>query len=311
VTDVFLAASFLDVFGSEAFWESAIRLGGPLMLATLGCLICSRAGVLFVGVEGAMLIGAFFAVAGAIWTGSAAVGVLLAMAAGVVVALLFGVFSINLRMGDVVGGLVVWIAGTGVASFLQQEWFPTGTYLGDIRLEAAWGSTGSGVADIFFHQHLLIYLAIVSAFAIAVFLKTKPGIILRSSGESIRAAQSFGVPLRTVRFAALAVGGALTGLAGATLSLAVAGGFTDSIVGGRGFVALACVMVGMWKPIPALIAAAVFGLADAYSLQADVGPLDGWIGILPYVLVLVVIAVLRAKGQGPAEEGRGLPEQAA
>jgi simple sugar transport system permease protein len=281
-----------------------MQSAGPLCLAALGALVCSRAGVLFVGIEGTMLVGVFFSIAGAIWTGSLVVGVLAGALAGVVTALVFGLLSIQLRMGDVIGGLVIQVGAIGVTAFLQQELFPNGQTIGDMRLAALWPSFGGAVGDVVLHQNPLLYLALLVAIALTFFLRTKWGLRVRASGESLTAATSFGVPLLRVRFAAMAVGGLLTG---AVLGLAVVGTFGTNTVNGRGFIALACVMLGAWRPIPVVVAAFLFAGADAYGFQTDNAVVGDWVKLLPYVLTLIAIGAFWGRRRGPAEEGRGLP----
>jgi simple sugar transport system permease protein len=290
------------------FWDSTVRVTGPIALAAIACVICSRAGVLFIGIEGVMLISCFFSIAGAVWTGSIALGIVIAMVAGVLSSLLFGALSMLLRMGDVVGGLVVHVGAIGLTAFLVEEWFPNGATIGAQSLTAIWGSTGNGGLDVVFHQQPLVYVAVLSAIGVTLFLRTRWGLVVRSSGESMRVAQSFGVELIRLRFLVLAAAGVFAGLAGATIGLAIVGTFDVNVVSGRGFIGLACVMLGAWMPLGALLAATLFGLA--YAIQFRVEALGQWIQLFPYVVTLIAIALLWGRTQGPAEEGRGLPEEA-
>jgi ABC-type uncharacterized transport system permease subunit len=300
-----LATSF---FVTSDFWASTIRVTGPIALAAVACVLCSRAGVLFIGIEGVMLISAFFSIAGAIWTGSIGFGVLIAIVAGVLSALLFGFLSMTLRMGDVVGGLVVHVGALGLTPFLVEQWFPNGATIGAKSLGALWGSTGSKGLDVVFHQQPLIYVAVLVAIALSLFLRTRYGLVVRSSGESVRVAQSFGVRLVPLRFLVLAAAGVLTGLAGATIGLAIVGTFDTNVASGRGFIGLACVMLGAWQPLGVLVASGLFGLA--YAMQFRISAIGQWMQLFPYVVTLVAIALVWGRVQGPAEEGRGLPEEA-
>lgn len=300
----------LDPFTTNSYWYAAIQQAGPLAFATLGALLCSRAGILFIGVEGTMLTGAFFSIAGTIWTGSILMGVAFGGVAGIACALLSGFLAMNLRMGDVIAGLVVQIGALGVTAFLQQQLFPSGQTIGELRLNPLWGSLGGGVADVVLHQNPLVYFAIAAAMGIQVFLTSRQGLRVRASGESVAAAQSFGIPLMRLRFAVLAVAGLLTGLGGAVIGLAVVGTFSVNITNGRGFIALACVMLGAWRPVAAVVAALVFAGADAYASQVTGTAIEGWVRVLPYVLTLIAIGAFWGRSAGPAEEGRGLPERA-
>jgi ABC-type uncharacterized transport system permease subunit len=298
----------LDLFLSAAFWDAMIRVATPIALAALACTFASRAGLLFIAVEGTMLLSALFAIAGTVWTGSIWLGLCIAVAAGIVMALAFGVLSMVLRMGDVVGGLTVHVGALGLAVFLSAEWFPQGATIGSASLHPLWPSFGGSVGAVLLHQQPLVYLAIVATAVMAVFLRTRFGLRVRSSGESIRVALTLGLDLVRLRFAVLVVSGVLSGLAGATLGLG-AGTFDSSVVSGQGFIGLACVTLGGWRPVGVLVAAAVFGAA--YAVQFRVSAIGGWIQLFPYVLTLVTMAVAWGHVQGPPEEGRGLPDSRA
>lgn len=300
----FVLANF---FLSADYWDSVIRVSGPIALAALGANLASRAGMLYVGVEGILLVSAFFSISGTIWAGSVWLGVLVGAGAGVAMSLLLGVLTMTLRMGDVVGGLVVHIGSLGLTAFLLEQWFSTGATIGASKLDAPWGSFGGKAGEVLFHQQPLVYVALATVLLFELFLRTKWGLIVRSSGESVRAARSFGVNLLRLRFAVLGVSGFLTGLGGAVIGLAIVGTFDTNIVSGRGFIALACVMLGAWRPLGVVAAAALFGAAYALQFRVDVGE---WIQVLPYVLTLVAIALLWGRAQGPAEEGRGVREEA-
>jgi simple sugar transport system permease protein len=296
----------LHPFTTSSFWFASIQGAGPIAFAALGALLCSRAGILFVGVEGTLLTATFFSIAGAIWTGSLWVGVLFGAGAGILMALIFGVLSMSLRMGDVIAGLVVQIGALGLTAFLQQELFPNGQTIGEKHLDAIWPTFGGGVGEVLFHQNPLVYIAIGSAVAIAFFLRTKWGLRVRASGESLSTARSYGFPILRIRFAVLAVAGLLTGLGGAVLGLAVVGTFSNNTVNGRGFIALACVMLGAWRPVATLFAAAIFAGVYAYGFQVENATLGDWLQLLPYVITLVAIGALWGRRSGPAEEGKGL-----
>jgi simple sugar transport system permease protein len=295
------------VFVSADFWDSMIRVTGPIAFAALACVLAARAGILFIGVEGVMLISAFFAIATAAWTGSIWAGVGTAVVSGMLGALLFGFLSIVLRMGDVVGGLVIYVGSLGLTAFLAAELFPFGATIGSQALEPLWSPVG-GWAGVFLDQQPLVYVAILAAIAITLFLRTRFGLMVRASGESLRVARGFGIKLVRLRFLVLAVSGALTGLGGATIGLAIVGTFDTNVVGGRGFIGLVCVVLGAWRPLPVLLASAAFGTAYVIPFRVDV--FGDWIQLLPYVAALVAVGLFWRHTQGPPEEGRGLPEEA-
>jgi general nucleoside transport system permease protein len=299
-----------DPFLTSSFWASAILGAGPIVFATLGSLLCSRAGILFVGVEGTLLAAAFFSIAGAIWTDSLVLGTLFGAVAGMLTGLLFGGFAMTLRMGDIVAGLVIQIGMLGLTAFLQEELFPNGQTVGNMTMKAIWPSFGGEVGRVLFHQPPLVYIALIAAVAIAWFLKTSWGLRVRTSGESLKVARTLGLPLVRMRFAVLAASGVLTGLGGAMLGLAVVGTFTNGIVSGRGFIALACVMLAAWRPLASVVAAVGFAAAYAYGFSVDSKALGDWVQLLPYVLTVVVVGLVWGRRAGPAEEGKGLGAEA-
>lgn len=291
------------------YWDSVIRVSGPIALAAIAAVICSRAGILYVGVEGVLLTATFFGLAGAQWTGSIWTGVLFAVAAGFVASLVLGLLSMTLRMGDVIGGLVLDIGALGLMAFLRDQLFTLGPSPSG-QLTPAWPSLGNGAADVVFHQEPLIYVGLALAIGLEFFLRTRLGLRLRLSGESIRAAQSFGVNLVQLRFAVLGFAGIVTGLGGAVLGLAIVGSFEPAIVSGKGFIALACVILGAWRPLRVFLAALFFGATYALQFQVDIRSLSGWLQVIPFVATLIAVAVSWGRTQGPAEEGRGLPVEA-
>jgi general nucleoside transport system permease protein len=303
VADLF--ATFLL---TSNYWDSVVRVSGPVLLAALGAVLCSRAGILYVGVEGVLLISTFFAIGGTIWTGSVWLGVLIAALGGAASSLFLGVLSMSLRMGDVIGGLVIDIGALGVTGFLRDKLFTSGATIGGKQLDAFWPSFGGKVVDVFLHQQPLIYVGFAAAFVMAAYLRTSGGLRLRASGESIQVAQSFGIGLVRLRFAVLAVSGLLTGLGGAVLGLAISGTFDVNVVGGKGFIALACVILGAWRPVGVVLASLAFGAVYALQFQLDIGGIGEWIQIFPYAVTLLAIAAFWGRAQGPAEEGRGIPE---
>jgi simple sugar transport system permease protein len=305
-------SELLGVFlTSSNYWDSLIRVSGPIALAAVAATLCSRAGILYVGVEGVLLIATFFGLAGAAWTDSIWLGVLFAAGAGMCASLLLGVLSMTLRMGDVIGGLVLDIGAVGLTAFLRDELFTLGPSPDAGSLQAAWPSLGNSAADVVFHQQPLIYVALALAIALEFFLRTRLGLRMRLSGESIRAAQTFGVDLVKLRFVVLGVAGIITGLGGAVLGLAIVGSFEPTIVDGKGFIALACVILGAWRPLGAFAAALFFGATYALQFQFDIEALGQWLQILPFVATLAAVGLAWGRAQGPAEEGRGLPVEEA
>jgi general nucleoside transport system permease protein len=214
-----------------------------------------------------------------------------------------GALSMTLAMGDVVAGIVTYFGALGLTGFLVARWFPGGATIGSRRLTPLWGSTGQ--LDFVLRQTPLVYLTVALTIALVVFLRTSLGLRVRACGESLVAARSLGIAVRTLRFGVYAVAGAIAGLAGAFVGLVTTSTFDPGIVGGRGFVAIACVILGAWRPGWVVSAAFFFGAADAYRFQADVGELREWLLMLPFALTILAVAWAGEKA-GPAEEGRGL-----
>lgn len=274
-----------DVLIHEAMWEAAIRLATPIALAALAALICARAGILYIGVEGIVLVSAFFSIAGTVWSGSIWVGVLLAITAGSVASVLLGFLSMDLAMGDVVAGIVYHFGAIGFTGFLTVQWFPEGLSTGLHHFGALWGDPG--LLQPVLHQNPLVYIAVIATAGIAFFLRTAPGLRLRACGEAPGSAHRLGISVRRLRYRVYAAAGVLAGLSGAFLGLAVVGTFSTDAVAGRGYVALACVLLGAQKPLWVLLAAFFFGTVDAYHFQADLGSLSDWFEILPFVLTII------------------------
>lgn len=292
----------------QSYWEAVFRISGPLAIAALAALLCSRAGILYVGIEGVMLTSAFFSIAAVSWTGSIMLGVVAGVAAGMATSVVLAGLSIGLRMGDVVGGLVIHVGAIGLCGFLVGEWFPLGATIGSSRLSAPWHV--NGWLAVPFGQSVLFYLGIVIMLILPWFLRTPVGLRVRVSGESLAVARSLGVRLVELRYAVHAVAGAITGLAGTIMGLAIFGTFSVNIVSGRGFIALACVVLGAWRPWAIVASAFLFGAADALAFHGEFGARE-WTQMLPYVLVLVTLAMAWGQGRGPAEEGRPIWEESA
>lgn len=293
-----------DLLATGAFWASSITGATPIAFAALGALLASRSGTLFVGVEATLLGSAFVALAATAQTGSTTVGVLSGVAAGAALGLVSGVLSMQLRMGDVVAGLVLQILVLGVTGLLVAGWYPEGLAAGDLQIGPWWDGTGVAAVDVVVRQPFLVHLTVLVAAALVLFLRTGPGLVLRACGDSLRVARTLNLPVVGIRYAALAAAGAVTGIGGAFLALGLAGVFTTTVTGGRGFVALACVILAGWRPLYAVLAALLFSVAYTYGFQAGDGALAA-LQVLPYVLTIVVIGFLRT-GRGPADEGRGL-----
>lgn len=278
----------------DALWLAAtIRLAIPLLLAATGELISERAGVLNLGLEGMMLSGAFVGYWAAEGSGSIATGVVAAVLAGWFGGLIMAAVAIGLRGDQVVVGIGLNIGALGATNYALERAFPEGTppidRLDPIAIpllsEIPW------IGGALFEQNLLAYIAFGLIGAVALMLsRTGLGLEIRATGQNPSAASAAGVsPLRT-QWAAISITGAFAGLAGAYLSIGSVGIFREAMTSGRGFIAIAILVFGRWRPVGVLVGALLFGAADALQLrlQAESAvPASVWmlIGLIAAFLV--------------------------
>lgn len=254
---------------------AAWRLATPLIFAATGEAICERAGVLNIGLEGIMLVGAFFGFAATHATGNLALGFSVGMASGLLAAFVFAVFAITIKANQIVVGVAINLLGLGLTSFVFRTYFV---------------STGRGVAiapsfaipflsDIpylgpaLFQQNLLVYATLPLAIAgRALLFNTSYGLTIRAVGERPKAVDVAGKSVGLYRYSAVLIGGVLAGLGGAYLTLAHANQFVENITSGRGFIALAIVVFARWSPIGVFFVSLLFGLFYTLQLQLQADP---------------------------------------
>jgi simple sugar transport system permease protein len=292
------------------FLEAAVRTATPLALAALGETVSERAGVINIGLEGAIIAGAFAAlVAGG--SGPAA-GFAGAAAAGLAAAAVVALFAVLLRADQIITGTAVTLAALGLTGALYQMLYGAGgaaLATPTIRPLPVPGLAGIPVVGpALFAQPASTYAVYLLAPALWWWLyRTSGGLALRAVGESPAAAAAAGVDARRVRVAATLFGGALGGLAGGTLVLAQVGTFAEGMSAGRGFIAIAVVVLGRWHPLGAALAALVFGAASAlqFLFQAMDRAVPYQIFLaLPYVLTLLLLASASRRAAAPAALGR-------
>ena len=286
---------------------SGVRFAMPLLLAALGELVSQRAGVLNVGIDGIMLVGAFLAVAGAVATGSPWGGLACAVAGGAALGLLHGLFAVRLKVDQIVGGIGMILLGLGLSGYGYRMAFGQGTPMqvpGFQRLDLGPLSDVPLLGPVLFNHHALVYIAVALAFGLAGMLaRTGLGLTIRAVGESPKAADSAGVDVDRVRLVATAFGGAMAGAGGAYLSTAQLAGFVENMVAGRGFIAIAIVVFARWNPVGALVVALIFGMAEAAQIRFQALYPDvpyQLFTILPYVLALVGLVAAARSTQLPA-----------
>lgn len=295
----------------SALFAATLRFATPLIFAALGGIISERAGVIALGLEGMMLSGALFAVLGADLTGSWLLGVLIGTLGGVVVAAVYAVFAITLRADQVVAGTALNLMALGVTGYVFVARYGDEGSPEDLSRVPELALPGLG-GDGFFavsigSASLLTWVGLVAVAAVAfVLFRTTPGLHLRAVGERPEAAESAGIAVLRTRYLAVLASGAMAGLGGAYLSLALLGSFSQNMTAGRGFIALAAVIFGRWRPGAALAAALLFGFSSAIARRLDVfsDQLATLFNALPYVLTLIAVAGLVGRSRAPGSVGK-------
>lgn len=293
--------------------ESAVRLSTPLLFAALGGVLSERVGIVNIALEGMLLVGAFTAMAAANASGSPWLGIVAAAMAGLALGLLHTFLVLRLRVDAIISGVGLNLLALGLTTFLLRSLYSGGVGV-QVKGPAAWlpalrtvpllGTLlGAGTPFV-----PLAVLAVAGVWFLTY--RTKPGLQLRAIGEAPRAARAAGVSVDRVRALWLAVGGALTGMGGAYLSLEAAGRFTENLSAGRGYLALAAVIFGRWHPVGAAIAVLLFGLGEAAEIKLQGALLFGapvpseLLSALPYILGLLALAGALGRSIPPAGIGQ-------
>jgi general nucleoside transport system permease protein len=291
---------------------AAVRIAAPLIMGALGGLISERAGVFAVGLEGMMLAGAFGASVATFTTGSAIAGLAAAIAAGGLMAALVAIAVTRFRSDQMVTGLAINILAFGLTGFLIRGLF--GGHPPSIRIDLFGAlpipllSSLPILGPILFRQSILTYAAVAFTLVLHFFLyQTSAGLLLRATGENPEAVYAAGKDPVAIRQLAVIACGAVAGLGGAVLVLQDVGTFTDGMTGGRGFQALAALIVGRWTPLGTLASCLIFGAASALEvrLQGVDLPVSSYvIQMMPYVIALVVLSSLGRGTRMPQAIGR-------
>jgi general nucleoside transport system permease protein len=295
------------------FLSATVRIATPILMAAMGGILIERAGTFAVGLEGMMLSGAFFGVVGAFLSGSIVVGLIASCFGGLLFALIIAIATTRFDTEHMVTGLAANLLALGFTSFALRT-VVGGGQAPVIHIPLLQPVSVPFIADIpvigalLFRQPPLTYLAFAAVIAIAIFLRrTRGGLLLTASGENPLAVFAAGTdPIRT-RFMALLAGGVFAGLAGAVLSLQQIGTFTDGMTGGRGYMALAAVIVGRWLPLGTLAGCIMFGATEALQLRAQAFnlPVSSYvIQMVPYLAALLVLAGLGRTASLPAAIGQ-------
>lgn len=298
---------FLTVSVLLATLASAIRLATPFLLAALGETLSQRSGVLNLGVEGVMLLGAYGAYYATLRTDSVVLGVLVSLVVGGVMGIAYGVVTLALKAEQGISGIGIFIFGLGLSDLLFQKQVGTPTPidgLGDVAVPLL-GDLPL-VGEVLFHQNILVYVAFLLVPALWFVMNRTPfGLNVRAVGETPEAADSLGVSVNRTRYITIFAGNAMAGLAGGALALEL-GIFQQNLTNGHGFIAIALVYFGAWRPTGVMAGAMVFGLVSATVLQWKtlgivVGTTASIVGMFPAVLtILVLVLVSRRTGQPSA-----------
>jgi ABC-type uncharacterized transport system permease subunit len=292
----------------EAFFSSTVSMAAPLLLAALGELLVEESGVINIGIEGLMLTGAFAAMAATYATGSVASGLCSAVVAACAMGAVFAVLAVNLAVNQVVAGTALDVFALGLTGVCYRRIFGvTGKALTVrtlARVRLGWLARTPLVGSALFDQNLLVYLAFLLVPVLWFLLyRTRYGLHLRAAGERPDAADALGLGVYRLRWQALMVSAALTGLSGAYLTLGYTNTFVEGMSAGRGFIALSIVILGGWRPAGVAIASVLFGAALAlqFTLQAAGTTIPYQLFLaLPYVLTLVVLTLLGGRSRAPS-----------
>jgi ABC-type uncharacterized transport system permease subunit len=279
-----------------------VQAGTSLVFATVGEIFTERSGILNLGLEGIMIMGAVTAFAGVFHSQSLIVGLLVAMLVGALMAAIHAFLTISLRTDQVVTGLALTLFGGGLASFLGQRLGPGGKPLvGEVgpkftKVGLPLLSKIPYLGEALFKQDPLVYVMyLVVPLAWYCIYKTRPGLHLRAAGESPATADAMGINVSRTRYAYTIFGGMLIGLGGAHLSLAYTPGWTENLTGGRGWIAIALVIFATWDPLRAVVGAVLFGGVNAvqFRLQAAGTTIPAaFLGMLPYLFTIVVLVII-------------------
>ena len=301
----------LRVLPSSDLWNATLQFGALLLLPALGGLISERSGVVNIAMEGMMLTGAYAGVMSALATQSVFGGLVGAMVAGGLMALIHAFISINFKANQIVSGIAINLAALGLTNFLlfvQTGGQGVPSLKDSLRLpNVSLGPISHipFIGPVFFQQNIIFYIAILILIGIQFMLfRTNIGLRIRAVGEHPQAADTAGVNVYLVRYSCVIASGILSGLAGAFLSLGIAGIFNSNMTDGVGFIALAAMIFGRYTPWSTGVACLIFGLGEALSIRLQDSHISpDLLSTIPYILTLIALVGLIGRTTPPAADG--------
>ncbi|MCG4572404.1 ABC transporter permease [Clostridium cochlearium] len=290
--------------------SATLRLATPLIFAALGGVFSEKSGVVNIALEGIMTTGAFFAVYGSFLTGNPWIGVLFAIISGAIMAAIHAYLSIHLKADQIVSGVGINVFAAALTSYLIVKFFKTNSQTSVVKslpypaeAMSKVPLIGGILKELNWFVFIAIALVIISHF---VLYKTPLGLRIRSVGEHPKAADTLGVSVYGIRYLCVILSGILGALGGATLSIGIMNLYRENMVSGRGFIALAAMIFGNWKPINAMWASMIFAFAETFQLFAKG---FGWAipgefyAAFPYIITMFALAGFVGKTQAPAADG--------
>ncbi|NLY77498.1 MAG: ABC transporter permease [Tissierellia bacterium] len=284
----------------------------PLIYTSLGGVLTENSGVVNIGLEGMMTIGAFAGATVAYFTGNPWIGFIAAGIAGALLALLHAIACVTFTADQVVSGIAINFIGPGMALFLTKIFFDGAAMTIPIDLNDKMPRPLDGLftqgsfIDSIFNQYATVYIAFILVFLVWFMLyKTRIGLRIRSVGEHPKAAETLGVNVYKVKYLAVILSGVLAGLGGAAMSIAVVSNFRNTLISGQGFIALAAVIFGKWKPQGAMWGCLLFGAAQGISIYLGRSGVisSQLLAMLPYIITIIVLILFVGESRGPAANG--------
>jgi general nucleoside transport system permease protein len=301
----------LNLLLTADLWQAALAAAVLLLLPALGGVISERSGVVNIAMEGMMLTGAFFGVVADLAWHNPWLATIVAITAGGAMALIHAVVSIRFRADQIVSGIAINIFAAGLTVFLVRRIFGQQD-VGHVGQSELLPNLSIPLLDqipflgkVIFQQNVVVYVALILLVLVHVVLfRTRLGLRIRAVGEHPHAADTAGINVYTIRYGAVITSGLLSGLAGAFLAIGVSNTFVPNMTDGRGYIALAAMIFGKWTPFGAFLACLIFGVGEAiYANNSTIHVSAYLLSMLPYILVLVVLAGVVGRSSPPAADG--------